>query len=64
MESKDIIVRIRMMADSENDLARDKREKIHILNAEISIHRDMADNLNKFSAECEATVNAAEKEKK
>jgi len=63
METKDVIARIKIMADAENVSIREKLDKVKILNAEIEIHREHSGTLNTSIRECEDLVEQKEKVK-
>jgi len=56
METKDVIARMKILADAENASIREKLDKVKILNAEIEIHREHVSTINTSVRECEDLV--------
>lgn len=66
MEAKDILARMKMLADAEDAAVREKLDEVKVLKAEIEIHREHAATINATIRGCEETIVAketAEKEK-
>lgn len=56
MEAKDILSRMKNLADIETTAVREKLDRVKVLNAEIEIHRGHAAAINETIRGCEETI--------